>query len=65
MTERNAKDHRCRAPADNPRCPEQENGPKGLLAAVGPWAEFPELDELVDDIYRQRGVAQDRQVDDL
>ena len=34
----------------------------GLLAAVGAWADFEELDQLVAEIYRQRGHAQDRKV---
>ena len=36
--------------------------PRGLLAAVGAWAEFEDLDHLVDEIYRQRERAQDRAV---
>ena len=36
--------------------------PRGLLAAVGAWAEFEGLDHLVDEIYRQRERAQDRAV---
>jgi prevent-host-death family protein len=36
--------------------------PKGLLAAVGAWAEFEELDQVVADIYRARGTARDRPV---
>ena len=35
---------------------------KGLLAAVGAWGDYEELDEVVRDIYRQRQVAQDRPV---
>ncbi len=36
--------------------------PKGLLAAVGAWADFDQLAEVVDDIYRQRERSQDRPV---
>ncbi len=36
--------------------------PRGLLAAVGAWADFDELDEIVEDIYRQRACSQDRPV---
>ena len=34
--------------------------PKGLLAAVGAWADYEEIDQLVENIYRQREEAQDR-----
>jgi len=34
--------------------------PKGLLAAVGAWADYEEIDRLVEEIYRQREEAQDR-----
>ena len=33
---------------------------KGLLAGVGAWADFDDLDQVVEDIYRQRDQAQDR-----
>ena len=36
--------------------------PKGLLAALGAWADYEELDRVVEDIYRQREEAQDRHV---
>lgn len=35
---------------------------KGLLAAVGAWSEFDELDQMVEDIYKQRREALDREV---
>jgi hypothetical protein len=41
---------------------EKRATPKGLLSALGAWADFPEIDELVEDIYRQREKAQDRSV---
>lgn len=42
---------------------EQEASPgRGLLAAVGAWAEFDDLDETVKEIYRQRRRAKDRRV---
>ncbi len=47
---------------DLARLEQEPQGPKGLLAAVGAWSEFDELDEMVDHIYRQRGEAQDRDV---
>ena len=37
--------------------------PKGLLAAVGAWGDFDDLEEIIEDIYRQREQAQDRPVD--
>ncbi len=36
--------------------------PKGLLAAVGAWADFEEIDQMIDDIYRQREQSKDREV---
>ena len=36
--------------------------PKGLLAAVGAWADYEGLDQLVKSIYRQREKAKDRPV---
>ena len=35
---------------------------KGLLAAAGAWADFDELEQVIEDIYRQRKQAQDRSV---
>ena len=34
----------------------------GLLYAVGAWSEFDELDQLIEDIYKQRTEALDREV---
>ena len=36
--------------------------PKGLLAAVGAWADYEEIDQLVESIYRHREEAQERPV---
>lgn len=41
---------------------EPQVGP-GLIAAVGAWAEFKELDQVVEEIYRQREHSQDRAVE--
>ena len=35
---------------------------KGLLAAVGAWADYEDLDQVVGDIYLQREAAHDRPV---
>ncbi|MCH8107464.1 MAG: type II toxin-antitoxin system Phd/YefM family antitoxin [Chloroflexi bacterium] len=35
---------------------------KGLRAAVGAWADFEDLDQVIDDIYRQREQSTDRPV---
>jgi prevent-host-death family protein len=35
---------------------------RGLLAAVGAWAEFEDLDQVVEDIYQRCQQAQDRPV---
>ena len=35
---------------------------KGLLAAVGAWSDYEELDQVMGDIYDQREAAQDRPV---
>lgn len=39
---------------------------KGLLGAVGAWAEFgdEQIDEMVRDIYRERRQAQGRVLED-
>ena len=34
--------------------------PKGLLASVGAWADFADLDQVVEEIYRQRERTRDR-----
>ena len=47
---------------DLARLERDTKSPQGLLAAVGAWSEFEELDQMVKDIYRQRGEAQDRDV---
>lgn len=36
--------------------------PQGLLAAVGAWKSFKNLDEVVESIYRQRTKSKDRTV---
>jgi prevent-host-death family protein len=49
--------------AEDLECLEHEPvAPKGLLAAVGAWADYEEIDQLVENIYRQREGAQDRPV---
>ena len=47
---------------DLARLEEQPKGQHGLLATVGAWADFEGLDEMIEDIYRQRGQAQDRDI---
>lgn len=36
--------------------------PEGLLAAVGAWTDFEELDQVIEEIYHQRERAIDREV---
>ena len=36
---------------------------KGLLAAIGAWAEFDNIDEFVEEIYKKREQSFDRSVD--
>ena len=36
--------------------------PKGLVAALGAWADYEKIDQVVENIYRQREEAQDRPV---
>ncbi len=48
---------------DLERLEEMPVAPKGLLTALGAWADFEDLDEMVEEIYRQRGGAPDRPVD--
>ena len=33
---------------------------QGLLSAVGAWSDFDGLEEVIEDIYRQREQARDR-----
>ena len=47
---------------DLARLEKQPVTPKGLLAAVGAWADFDNLDQIIEDIYKQREQAQDRPV---
>ena len=47
---------------DLERLEQEPAAPKGLLAAVGAWADCEELDEVVEDTHRQREGAQDRPV---
>ncbi len=47
---------------DLDRLQQQPSAPRGLLAAVGAWADYKELDQVVEDIYRQREAAEDRAV---
>jgi prevent-host-death family protein len=48
---------------DLERLEKEPVAPKGLLAAVGAWADFDNLDEVIEQIYQQREQAQDRPVD--
>jgi len=41
---------------------EEARSGKGLLAAVGALAEVEDLDQILDDIQRQRANAMDREV---
>jgi prevent-host-death family protein len=47
---------------DLARLEQEPAAPRGLLAAVGAWGDFEELDEVVQEIYRQRERALDRAV---
>ena len=47
---------------DLARLERESKAPQGLLAAVGAWSEFDELDQMVEDIYKQREEARDRDV---
>jgi prevent-host-death family protein len=50
------------SPEELERLEHEPLAPKGLLAAIGAWAGYEELDQVVEDIYRQREAAQDRAV---
>ncbi len=50
------------SPDDLARLEREPSPRKGLLAAVGAWAEFDDVDKMVADIYRRRGRAKDRRV---
>jgi prevent-host-death family protein len=47
---------------DLARLEQEPAASRGLLAAVGAWADFEELDEVVREIYEQRERARDRAV---
>ena len=47
---------------DLARLEQEPAAAKGLLAAVGAWADFDDLDQVVEDIYRHRDQAQNRPV---
>ncbi|PKB67670.1 MAG: hypothetical protein BZY81_04080 [SAR202 cluster bacterium Io17-Chloro-G4] len=47
---------------DLARLERESNKPKGLMAAVGAWSEFDEIDEMVQHIYKKREEAWDREV---
>ncbi len=47
---------------DLARLEQEPVAPGGLLAALGAWADFEEIDELVADIYQERLEARDRGV---
>lgn len=47
---------------DLARLEEGKVAPRGLLSAVGAWADFEELDQVIKDIYRHREQAEDRHV---
>ena len=49
--------------ADLERLEDEPVAPKGLLTALGAWADFEDLDQVVEEIYRQREGAQDRPVE--
>lgn len=38
------------------------NGKKGLLAAMGAWEDYPQLERLVADLYSARQKSRDRRV---
>ncbi len=47
---------------DLARLEQEAAAPKGLLASVGAWADVAELEQVVEEIYRQRERARDRTV---
>jgi prevent-host-death family protein len=42
--------------------PKADEKKKGLLAAIGAWEEFDDLDQLVMKIYEKRGKAKERDI---
>ena len=40
----------------------EHKAPQGLIAAVGAWSEFEQIDEMVEHIYKQREESWDREV---
>ena len=47
---------------DLARLEQEPKAGQGLLSAVGAWSEFDELDQMIEDIYKQRAEALDREV---
>ena len=47
---------------DLARLEQEPSSPKGVLAAVGAWADFDDLDEVVKEIYEQRERDRGRDV---
>ncbi|MBA4391256.1 MAG: hypothetical protein C0399_10000 [Syntrophus sp. (in: bacteria)] len=43
----------------------KNNVGKGLLAALGAWGDFDDLEEMVLNIYDERNKSKDRNVEDL
>ncbi|MCC6347080.1 MAG: type II toxin-antitoxin system Phd/YefM family antitoxin [Nitrospirales bacterium] len=43
----------------------KKEGEKGLLAAIGAWEDFDDLEEMVSGIYEERREAQDRSIEGL
>jgi prevent-host-death family protein len=39
--------------------------PRGILGILGAWAEHPDIDAFVDEIYAARDAAEDRDVEPL
>lgn len=52
-------------PEDIRKIEECEVGKRGLLKAVRAWADFPKLDELIDEIYGARSEASERPIKEL
>lgn len=63
LIERHGKPMVALVPAEDlERLEHEPPASKGLLAAVGAWAGYEELDKVIASIYQQREKAQDRPV---
>lgn len=45
--------------------PQRSAPPRGILGFLGAWAEHPDIDAFIDEVYQARDAAEDRDVESL